>query len=319
MHSEDRRALLLHLATLAGLFALQFVLPAYHHTNFARIMVLACYAMGYNLLMGYVGLLSLGHAMLFVAGLYGAGLSAEHLGFGPLTAFVTGVVAGSVLSFVVGMIALRTSGVAFMIVTLMFSQAVFLSTLYFSGLTGGDEGFVLQGAARRIHAGSIILDLSNRTTRYNLALLLFSICLMASFALVRSSKGRVFIAIRENEERTVMLGYDSFRYKLLATVLSGTMSAASGAAYALLFAYVGSTFASIQYSILPLLWVLLGGVGTTLGPLFGTAAMFYLIDFTSDYTSSYLLFVGLALVLIVLLFPQGILGTVRAKAAPWLP
>ena len=181
MHSEDRRALLLHLATLAGLFALQFVLPAYHHTNFARIMVLACYAMGYNLLMGYVGLLSLGHAMLFVAGLYGAGLSAEHLGVGPLTAFVTGVVAGSVLSFAVGIIALRTSGVAFMIVTLMFSQAVFLSTLYFSGLTGGDEGFVLQGAARRIHAGSIILDLSNRTTRYNLALLLFSICLMASF------------------------------------------------------------------------------------------------------------------------------------------
>ena len=319
MDAEGRRALLLHLGILAGLFALQFVLPAYHHTNFARIMVLACYAMGYNLLMGYVGLLSLGHAMLFVAGLYGTGLSAEYLSFGPLTAFFTGVAAGCALSLPVGAIALRTGGVAFMIVTLMFSQAVFLTTLYFSGITGGDEGFVLQGAARRLSIGSITLALSNATTRYNLALLLFSICLMASFALVRSSTGRVFIAIRENEERTVMLGYDSFRYKLLATVVSGTMSAASGAAYALLFAYVGSTFASIQYSILPLLWTLLGGVGTTLGPLFGTAVMFYLIDFTSGYTSSYLLFVGLALVLIVLLFPRGILGTLRVKAAPWLP
>ena len=319
MDAEGRRALLLHLGILAGLFALQFVLPAYHHTNFARIMVLACYAMGYNLLMGYVGLLSLGHAMLFVAGLYGTGLSAEYLSFGPLTAFFTGVAAGCALSLAVGAIALRTGGVAFMIVTLMFSQAVFLTTLYFSGITAGDEGFVLQGAARRLSIGSITLALSNATTRYNLALLLFSICLMASFALVRSSTGRVFIAIRENEERTVMLGYDSFRYKLLATVVSGTMSAASGAAYALLFAYVGSTFASIQYSILPLLWTLLGGVGTTLGPLFGTAVMFYLIDFTSGYTSSYLLFVGLALVLIVLLFPRGILGTLRVKAAPWLP
>jgi branched-chain amino acid transport system permease protein len=319
MHAGDRRALLLHLAILAGLFAAQFVLPAYHHTNFARIMVLACYAMGYNLLLGYVGLLSLGHAMLFVAGLYGAGLSAEYLGFGPLMAFLTGVAAGCALSLAVGLIALRTSGVAFMIVTLMFSQAVFLTTLYFSGVTGGDEGFVLQGAARRLSIGSVILDLSNRTARYNLALFLFAVCLIASFALVRSSTGRVFIAIRENEERAVMLGYDSFRYKLLATVFSGAMSAAAGAAYALLFAYVGSTFASIQYSILPLLWALLGGVGTTLGPLFGTAVMFYLIDFTSGYTSSYLLFVGVALVLIVMRFPQGILGTLRVKAAPWLP
>jgi branched-chain amino acid transport system permease protein len=319
MHTASRRALLAHLATIAALFALQFVLPAYHHTNFARIMVLATYAMGYNLLMGYVGLLSLGHAMLFVAGLYGAGLSAEYLGFGPLTAFMTGVASGCVLALAVGLIALRTSGVAFMIVTLMFSQAVFLTTLYFGGITHGDEGFVLQPAARRWAIGSQSFDLSNPATRYNLALMLFTLCLMASFALVRSSIGRVLIAIRENEERTVMLGYDSFRYKLLAVVISGTMSAASGAAYALLFAYVGSTFASIQYSILPLLWTLLGGVGTTLGPLIGTALMFYLIDFTSGYTSSYLLLVGLALVLIVLLFPQGILGTVRAKAAPWLP
>jgi branched-chain amino acid transport system permease protein len=319
MHTASRRALLAHLATIAALFALQFVLPAYHHTNFARIMVLATYAMGYNLLMGYVGLLSLGHAMLFVAGLYGAGLSAEYLGFGPLTAFMTGVAAGCILALAVGLVALRTSGVAFMIVTLMFSQAVFLTTLYFGGITHGDEGFVLQPTARRWVIGSQSFDLSNPATRYNLALMLFTLCLMASFALVRSSIGRVLIAIRENEERTVMLGYDSFRYKLLAVVISGTMSAASGAAYALLFAYVGSTFASIQYSILPLLWALLGGVGTTLGPLIGTALMFYLIDFTSGYTSSYLLLVGLALVLIVLLFPQGILGTVRAKAAPWLP
>jgi branched-chain amino acid transport system permease protein len=319
MHTASRRALLAHLATIAALFALQFVLPAYHHTNFARIMVLATYAMGYNLLMGYVGLLSLGHAMLFVAGLYGAGLSAEYLGFGPLTAFMTGVASGCVLALAVGLIALRTSGVAFMIVTLMFSQAVFLTTLYFGGITHGDEGFVLQPTARRWAIGSQSFDLSNPATRYNLALMLFTLCLMASFVLVRSSIGRVLIAIRENEERTVMLGYDSFRYKLLAIVVSGTMSAASGAAYALLFAYVGSTFASIQYSILPLLWALLGGVGTTLGPLIGTALMFYLIDFTSGYTSSYLLLVGLALVLIVLLFPQGILGTVRAKAAPWLP
>ena len=116
-----------------------------------------------------------------------------------------------------------------------------------------------------------------------------------------------------------MLGYDSFGYKLFALTVSGTLSAAAGAAYALLFAYVGATFASIQYSILALLWTLMGGVGTVAGPFLGTLAMFYLIDFSSSYTSAYLLIVGIALVLLILFFPKGILGSVRERWLPWLP
>jgi hypothetical protein len=123
-------------------------------------------------------------------------------------------------------------------------------------------------------------------------------------AIVRSRYGRVLVAIRENEERTRMLGYDTFANKLAAVVISGVICAASGAAYALLFGYVGSSFASVQYSILPLLWVLLGGAATTLGPLLGTLFMYYVIDITSGYTSAYLLIVG-ALILLVLFFPQG--------------
>ena len=93
----------------------------------ARVMVLAVFAMGYNLLFGYVGLLSLGHAMFFAAGLYGAGLTVEHLGFGVAAGFLAGLAAGAVLALVVGLLALRTSGVAFMIVTMMFSQVFYLS------------------------------------------------------------------------------------------------------------------------------------------------------------------------------------------------
>ena len=116
-----------------------------------------------------------------------------------------------------------------------------------------------------------------------------------------------------------MLGYDVQRNKLSAMVLSGLFCAASGAAYALLFGYIGSTFASIQYSILPLLWVLLGGAATTLGPLLGTLFMFYVIDVTSGYTSAWLLIVGVALIVLVLFFPKGVLGTVRERWLPWLP
>jgi len=311
------RAVLLHLAVIALLFGLQFVLAPYHHTNLSRIMVLASYAIGYNVLVGYTGLMSLGHAMFFAAGLYGAGLTVQDLGF--VSGFSTGLLAGLCLAVAVGLVALRTSGVSFMIVTLMFAQTCFLATLYLSDVTHGDEGFVLDAEARRWSFGGISFDLSQPTARYNFALLLFAVCLLACLILVRSAVGRVLIAVRENEERTVMLGYHTFRYKLLSLAVSGTMSAAAGATYALLFSYVGSTFASFQYSIFPLLWVLIGGVGTTLGPLVGTVLMFYLVDVSSEFTSSYMLVVGVALVLLVLWAPKGILGTIREKAVPWLP
>lgn len=309
----------LHLGVIALLFALSFVLPDYHHGLLARIMVLAVFAMGYNMLFGYVGLLSLGHAMFFAAGLYGAGLAVIHLGWSVPAAFAVGILCGAVLSLVIGVLALRTSGVAFMIVTMMFAQVFYLAILYFASWTGGDQGMVVPQPARVLTFGATSLDLTNPIVRYMSALTLFSIVLLTTLAIVRSRYGRVLVAIRENEERTKMLGYDTFSNKLAAVVISGTICAASGAAYALLFGYVGSSFASVQYSILPLLWVLLGGAATTLGPLIGTLFMYYVVDITSGYTSAYLLIVGIALILLVLFFPKGILGTIRHRWLGWLP
>jgi branched-chain amino acid transport system permease protein len=314
-----RRIWVLHGAAVLLLFGLQFILPAYHHTSLARILVMAAYAVGYNLLLGYTGLLSLGHAMFFAAGLYGAGLTVHYLGFDVGSGFLAGTAAALALAVAVGLVALRTSGVAFMIVTLMFAQAGFLTALYFNEFTRGDEGFVLRPEARTIAIGDRGLSLSDPDLRYNLALALFVLCLVASLILVRSAVGRTLVAIRENEPRTVMLGYNTFLYKLAALALSGTISGAAGAAYALLFAYVGATFAGIPYSIFPLLWTLVGGVGTTLGPLIGTVLMFYLVDVSSGYTTAYMIVVGAALVLLVLWFPKGLLGTLRQRWLKWLP
>ncbi|MER9671477.1 branched-chain amino acid ABC transporter permease [Mesorhizobium sp. M0208] len=309
----------LHLGVIALLFGLSFVLPEYYHGLLARIMVLAVFAMGYNLLFGYVGLLSLGHAMFFSAGLYGAGLAVIHLGWSVPAAFAAGLACGALLALVIGLLALRTSGVAFMIVTMMFAQVFYLLILYFAAWTGGDQGLVVPQPMRVLVLGSTSFDLTNATVRYISALALFSIVLLISLAIVRSGYGRVLVAIRENEERTKMLGYDTFSSKLAAVVISGSICAASGAAYALLFGYVGSSFASVQYSILPLLWVLLGGAATTLGPLIGTLFMYYVIDVASGYTSAYLLIVGIALILLVLFFPRGILGSIRQRWLGWLP
>lgn len=313
--SAASKSVWLHGGVITLLLVLQFWLPAYHHGNLARIMVLAVYAMGYNMLFGYTGLLSLGHALFFAAGMYGLGLTIAFLDFAPSPALLSGIITALVVSAVVGFLALRTTGVAFMIVTLMFAQAGFLTILLFGEYTRGDEGFVIQ-QPERILAG---IDLTTPGNRYFAALILFSICLIITARVVQTPFGKVLVAIRENEDRARMLGYDVQRHKLLAVILSGTMSGAAGAAYALLFGYVGASFATVQYSIFPLLWVLLGGAGTTIGPLVGTVFMFYLIDLSSGLTNAYMLIAGVTLVLLTLFARQGLVGELRKRAMPWLP
>ena len=313
--SEIRKSWGLHIGVVALLLALNFILPDYHHGNLARVMVLACYAMGYNMLFGYTGLLSLGHALFFAAGMYGMSLTVQHLGWSAGPAIIVGLASGLAMSLVVGILSLRTAGVAFMIVTLMFAQAGYLAALYFGEYTRGDEGFVIQKAARQIGG----IDLSDPMNRYTAALVLFAVCLLITLRVVQTGFGRVLVAIRENEERTRMLGYNVHRHKLLAILLSGTMSAAAGAGYGLLFGYAGATFASVQYSIFPLLWVLLGGAGTVLGPFVGTLFMFYLIDLSSDISTAYMLIAGLTLVLLTLFAPQGLVGELRRRTLRWLP
>ena len=240
------KAIALHAGVIAVLVALNFVLPDYHHGVMARVLVLAAFAMGYNLLFGYAGLLSLGHAMFFAAGLYGAGLTMYHLDWDVPAAFMAGLASGALLALVIGVLALRTRGVAFMIVTMMFAQVAYLLIYYFGAWTRGDEGLVIQQQVRAITFGGSRLDLTDPAVRYMAALALFAIVLAVTLAIVRSSFGRVLVAIRENEERTKMLGYDTFANKLIAMVASGAICAAAGAAYVILFGYVGSTLASVQ-------------------------------------------------------------------------
>ena len=316
---SPKKTAVLMAGVLLLLFVLQFILPAYHHSTFSKIMVLASYAMGFNILLGYTGLMSLGHAMFFSTGMYATGISVYHFGYTGIPALGIGVLCTVLVSMLLGLVALRTSGVSFLIVTLMFGQAVFLSILYFDQFTLGQDGFTLTKELEPLVLGNASYSYTDPTFKYNAAWILFALCLVITNMLILSPIGRVLIAIRENEERTQMLGYNTYLYKLFAMILSGALSGMAGSVHALLFSYVGATFAEIHHSIAPLLWTLLGGVGTTLGPLLGTGIMHYLIDFTSGWTSAYLLIVGAILVLLVIGAPQGLMGLVRQKRFPWLP
>ncbi|MCY4312250.1 MAG: branched-chain amino acid ABC transporter permease [Gammaproteobacteria bacterium] len=319
MTDSGKRSLTLHIGVLVLLFLLPFILPDYHQLVITRIMILAIFALGYNILFGYAGLLSLGHAMFFACGLYAAGLPVYHLGWEVPLAFLFAIVISALAAALIGAIALRTQGVAFMIVTLMFAQAVYLGTLYFSDVTGADEGLVLPEHARSFDALGMRVDLTSPEVRYYIALALLSAAVLMVCRWVNGGLGREWVAVRENESRTRMLGYNTFLIKLKAMVISGTFSGGAGAAYGLLFAYVGSTFASIQYSIDALLFTLLGGAGTVLGPILGSFIMFYLVDFFSGHTTAYLLATGVVLILLIMYFPLGVLGTLRKKWLPWLP
>jgi branched-chain amino acid transport system permease protein len=311
------RVLALHLGVLALLGALQLVLPPFHHAMLARIMVLAAYAVAYNLLLGYAGLMSLGHALFFGAGMYGAGLSIQHLGWGPGAGLAAGTAAGLAAGAAAGALTLRAVGAAFLIVTMMVAQAFYLATLHFTELTGGDQGFVLRGLA--LELGGRRWPLADPAVKYNLALAVLALCLLVSLWIVRSPFGAVLVALRENEERTRLLGYPTARYRFLAVCASGVLAGLAGAAYTVLFSYVGSSFAGVLYSIYPLLWTLLGGAGTLLGPVVGTLVMTYAVDVASGLTRGHLIVVGLMLLAVVCWAPAGLVGALRARWMPWLP
>ncbi|WP_121062659.1 branched-chain amino acid ABC transporter permease [Chachezhania antarctica] len=316
--TNDRKLLLLCLGVLAILFALQFVLSSYLVLALTRILILSVFAMGYNILMGYTGLLSLGHAMFFAAGLYASGLASYYWGVPLGWAFLIGIAGSAVVSVIIGLLALRTEAVAFMIVTLMFSQAAFLATLHFSKITGGDQGLTLPTEARSFDLFGLVLDMTHDGTRFNIAFTVFAVVLLLTYVATRGPFGRQLVAVRGNPGRTEMLGFNIYIVKLMAFTLSGTIAGTAGALYGLMFGYIGSSFADFQNSIQPLLFTLVGGPGTLLGPLLGTALMTMLIDRLSGLTTAYLIVVGVLLIVMTLWAPKGILGTIRDKWARWL-
>ncbi len=318
MKGHATKSLILHLCVLALLFVLQFFVSDYLVLTLTRMMVLGIFASGFNILFGYTGLLSLGHALFFGAGVYASGLMIYHFEWTVPVAFLFAVVAAFLTALAIGLIALRTQRESFMILTLMLSQAGYLAVLYFNRETGGSEGLTMPRWSRSFELATLHVDLTDAVTRYNIAFVLLVVTIIFSFILIQGRYGRLFAAIRENEPRTEMLGYNVLSAKLISFTVSGTIAGMAGAAYGILFGYIGATFVGIQYSIEALLFTLLGGAGTLLGPLLGTMLMTILIDRLSEVTSAYFLVLGLILIALTLWFPKGLLGYVKERWLPWL-
>ncbi len=280
--------------------------PKFWQGMLIQVFILAVYAMSYDLLMGYTGILSFGHAMFFGAGAYAAGILLKHAGWslGPTVLAVIGVAV--VQSILIGVVSLRVSGVYLTMATLAFAQMFFIlvQATDLRDITGAEDG--LHG----IQVPAWMNPTDQRLTFYFLALAFCVIMYLIARRVVESPPGRVMVAIRENEARAQMIGYNTFVYKLLAVTLSGVMAALAGLANALWNLNATPDVLSVETTISALLMTIIGGVGTLIGPILGAGVIQLLGYWLNDtFGPRWPLIIGTVYILLVLFLPYGIVGT----------
>ncbi len=287
----------------AGLAAPFVVYPVFA----MNVLVMALFASALNLLLGYSGLLSFGHAAFLGSAAYVTGWVAKVGGMNPLVAMAAGVAVATALGLLFGLLALRRSGIYFAMITLGLAQVIYFLVVQMPW-TGGEDG--LQGIPRGKLLG--VVDLGNSFAMYYFSLAVF----LAAFWLIQrtidSPFGHVLRAIKENEPRAVSLGYDVQRYKLLAFVLSAGLAGLAGAlkAVALQFATLGDV--AWQRSGEVVLMTLLGGMGTVLGPSVGALLVVTMENYLASIGSWVTVITGAVFVVMVMAFRRGLVGEIQA-------
>jgi branched-chain amino acid transport system permease protein len=287
------------LMVVLGLALPFFVYPVF----VMNVLCMALFASAFNLLIGYTGLLSFGHAAFLGAAGYVAGQAAKAWGFPTELAILTGVLFSTALGFVIGGLAIRRSGIYFAMITLGLSQVVYFLAVQLP-FTGGDDG--LQGIPRGKLLG--LVDLSNRYAMYYFVFALFLAGFFLIYRTIHSPFGHVLRSIRENEARALSLGYDVDRYKLLAFVISAGLSGLAGAMKAFVFQAETLTDVHWHMSGEVVLMTLLGGMGTVLGPSVGALVVLVLQNYLSGFGSWTTVITGAVFVLGVLVFRRGFVG-----------
>ncbi len=280
-----------------------WVSPSYYATSVViDVYVMALYAMSFDLLMGYTGLLSFGHTLFFGLGGYTVALLMKRAGWVFAAALAAAVVVAVLAGVAFGVLALRVRGVYFAMVTLAFAELARLAVEKLSRITGGADG--LPGIPTPAF-------LNHRLTFYYVALAVLAVAFWLLRRLVNSPIGRVLVAIRENEARAAAIGYNVFAYKLIAIIVGGTLAAVAGILHALFFAYVSPGSLGIDNTINVLLMTIIGGAGTLVGPILGATVVRVMGAVLSTHVERWVLVFGLVYVAIVMFMPQGLLGSWR--------
>ncbi|GJJ02506.1 branched-chain amino acid ABC transporter permease [Duganella rhizosphaerae] len=309
-------------------FAIALAAPFVGYPIFlAKLLCFALFASAFNLLIGFTGLLSFGHAAFFGAAGYVAGNAMKVWGLPVELGLLAGVAAGAFIGLVMGALAIRRQGIYFSMITLALAQMVYFGALRAGEFTGGEDG--LQGVPRGKLLG--LVDLSNDTALYFFVLGIAVLAFMLIVRTVHSPFGQVLKAIKENEPRAISLGYDVDKYKLLAFVLSAALTGLAGASNMLVQGFETLTDVHWSMSGLVILMTLVGGMGTFAGPMLGAILIIALenklgdfgifmvshtgIEWFNTIGEAVNMVIGFIFIVCVLLFRRGIVGEIVAKFA----
>ena len=292
----------------AGLVVALLVAPLVLYPVFLmKVLCFALFALAFNLLLGYAGLLSFGHAMFFGFAAYVSAYTVKAWGWPTELGILAGTGTAMLMGTVAGTIAIRRQGIYFAMVTLALAQMVYFFCLQ-APFTGGEDG--IQAVPRRPVLG--LIDISNDMNFYYVVLAIFAVGFLIVHRAIHSPFGQVLKAVRENEQRAVSLGYRVDHYKLLAFVLSATLAGLAGSTKAIVFQLASLTDVAWQMSGEVVLMTLVGGMGTVFGPIVGAAVIITMQNYLAGIGEWVLVVQGFIFVVTVLLFRRGIVGEISA-------
>jgi branched-chain amino acid transport system permease protein len=301
----ERAARLAALVIVAALLlALPELVRQYYVGLATRMLIFALFAMSLDLLLGYTGLASLGHAAYFGVASYTVALLILHWGFGSAVAFPASLVASAAAGALFAPLALRARGSYFLMITFALAQVVWSVAFGWRTLTNGDDG--MPGVPRPDFGWS----LESTNSFYYFALALVALATLLLVAIVNSPFGRALKGIRESESRMQALGYNVWRYQFTAFVLAASFAGLAGALYAYFNRFVGPEYLYVIQSAEALIMVILGGAGTLLGPAIGAFIIVFLEDFVSSITEHWVMVLGVIYVVVTLFAPRGVIGLI---------
>ena len=337
-----RPSMWLQILAVAAMAVLPFVFPGFKVIDVAtKIIIFSVVVGSYDIILGYTGIISFAHGLFFGIGAYCLALVIHH--FGPaqyyhlVLGFVLAIVLSGILALVIAFLSLRIKAIFFAMITLALAEFGLILAMQWNNLTNGEDGVSFNNLVGifdvKWNAGTLFgLPIEGRLMTYYVILIISVLLFIGMIRFVRSPLGRTIKSIRDNEQRATALGYKTFRFQTVSIVFGSVIASLGGFMFAMWVRYVNYESAmDIAIMLNILLMVIIGGLGTLYGSIIGAAfvtiIMAYLPDvqqslkalpkFVQDIGERWLLFVGLLYILIVVFFPQGVVGTARALIARW--
>jgi branched-chain amino acid transport system permease protein len=296
----------IELLVLLTLLALPFLMTDYPRALISEIFIFAIFAMSLDLLLGFTGLMSLGHAAFFGLGAYAVAVLGTQFGINAWLGVAAGIAVAGCGAALIGFFCVRTGGIPFLMLTLAFSQLVFSVALKWRDVTGGSDGIAI--AQRPSFFG---YDLSHSLVMYFMALSFFALTYWGLRRLLNAPLGHAFVGIRENEQRMMAIGYPTRAYKLLSFTIAGAIAGLAGGLYAIFNGFISADAVYWTASGDILIMTMLGGAGTLIGPALGAAIVLLMKNVVSSYSEHWLAIIGVTFICCVMFFPGGLWGSLQ--------